>query len=95
MGSSLSSYFSMEDISDIDQILEHTQQDFTQIFTSVFTSEQVVQPLMVENYYSKAVDMLKDTLQLSTAPIATTKVKIGTLKKQGGRFKTWKKRFPV
>ena len=95
MGNSLSSYFSKQDVEELDQILEHTKQDFVQLFSSVFTSELVVKSLLKESRKStgKTVENIQASLELKAAPIASEKIMVGQLKKQGGSFKSWKKRY--
>ena len=95
MGNSLSSYFSKQDLDEIDMILGEAQQDFAQLFSSVFMSELVVQSLLKESRRStgKTVESIQHSLELSAAPIASAKIKVGILKKQGGSYRTWKKRY--
>ena len=95
MGNSLSSYFSKQDVEELDQILEHTKQDFVQLFSSVFLSELVVKSLLKESRKStgKTVENIQASLELKAAPIASEKIMVGQLKKQGGSFKSWKNRY--
>ena len=92
MGNSLSTYFTKQDLDEMDQILGHAKQDFAQLFSSVFMSELVVQSPLKENRRS-TVESIQHSLQLEAAPIASAKIKVGVLKKRGGAFKSWKKRY--